>query len=75
MQVDWDQVALDAEYKGKQNAKTMWSRLEKKMVEVVAAHAAGDDNDDDGENPTAAPAPVSKKRKATGKKGEVSLQV
>lgn len=68
LQVDWEQVALDAGYKDNKNAKIMWGRLEKKLIDA-AAQAAGNDDEDAEESSTTTPATGSKKRKATGTPG------
>ena len=49
----------------------MWGRLEKKLIEA-AAQAAGNDDEDAGENPTTTPVTGSKKRKAPGTPGAKS---
>lgn len=65
LQVNWDQVALDAGYKDSKNAKVMWSRLEKKLIDA-AARVAAENDDDAGENLPVAPEKAGKKRKAAG---------
>lgn len=81
--MDWDQVALDAGYKDSKNAKVMWSRLEKKLVDAATRPAGGND-DEAGGNAPATPTKAGKKRKAAGapaiegpvfKRGKVALQV
>ena len=71
-QVDWNQVALDAEYKDGKNSRIMGGRLVKKLSEATAAAPpAADDgdnnNDDTGEGSSKVGArAVGKKRKAAG---------
>lgn len=68
--MDWDQVAIEADYKDSRSAKTMGSRLIKKLTGNGAAAAAAatppvaeEDGDDAGEGSSKAIAKATKKRK------------
>ena len=75
-QVNWNQTALDSNYKDAKNARAMWKRLAKKLADApaaapgaplgAAARAAEGDKDNAGDGTAKTSVPAGKKRKAAG---------
>ena len=75
-QVNWNQTALDSNYKDAKNARAMWKRLAKKLADApaaapgappaAAARAAEGDEDNAGDGTAKTSVTAGKKRKAAG---------
>lgn len=75
-QVNWNQTALDSNYKDAKNAKAMWQRLAKKLADApaaapgappaAAARATEEDKNDAGDGTAETSVTAGKKRKAAG---------